>query len=234
MWPGGAVLTNIIINTLVSYVELFGALICALTIFRLPIKYQLPKILVINLISSIITTYTFAYFPDFAILINFSCLVIMLTVSYELPFFYALLVAFVYFFTAGIIEYANTLIATNLFQMPDQLISPGKIGSRIINVVTGVLLLLLALGLERKKIGFMFISKYFTMRKSVKGYNFALSAVLIMSIVSIQLASLMYNKLSIHFYILIVLTALFLAGITIAYRQNKKQLREKHERLNNR
>lgn len=72
------------------------------------------------------------------------------------------------------------------------------------------------------------------MRNSVRGYNFALSAVLIASIMSFQLISLVgvNNSYSItNFSLLIVITILFLLGIWISYTQNKKQLREKHERL---
>lgn len=221
-------------NLLSSYFELFGLLICSLIIFRLPIRYNLTKIAIMTFFNTLISVYTFTTIPDFAVLINLACLLILLSLFYQLPFFYSLLISIIYIFIGGILEYAITLFAVKVLNVSDVLVAVGTYGSKIVYIITGIVLLIIAWLLQRKKIGFMFIAKHFTMRQSVKGYNFALSAILSLSVFSIAIASFMFNKLNYHFYILIGLTILFIFAIYISYKQNKKQLHEKHERLKNR
>jgi hypothetical protein len=183
------------------------------------------------LIISVISAYTFDSFPDLAFLINLSCLTVILTIAYQLPFFYSLLMTFILYLLGGIFEYGIPAIATNLLKLN---LPMGSIGLQIIYGIIGMLYLLIAFLLERKKLGFMFMARHFTMRNSVKGYNFALSAVLIASILSQQIISLvaLSNSYNItNSLLLIVITILFLLGIWISYKQNKKQLKEKHERL---
>ncbi|KIL36806.1 hypothetical protein SD70_31260 [Gordoniibacillus kamchatkensis] len=225
---------NQLATVLFSFIEFFCGLICVLTIFRLPIRFRLIRISFMVLVLSIISSYTFAYIPDFALIINFACLTIILTIFYQLPFFYSLLVTFVFYLLGVIFEYGFFSLMGNVLHISLDIES---LGVNLTYVITGVIQLIIAWLLERKKLGFMFISRYFSMRHAVKGYNFALSAVLIVGIMSVQAASLVVVNKSFNvtnFYLLMLITILFLLGIFIAYRQNKRQLKEKHERLEKR
>lgn len=222
---------NEAINIVFSFFELFAVMLCVMSIFRLPICNNLIKISTIVLINTLISSYTFTHLPDIAILINLSCLVIMLTIFYKLPFFYSILITVIYFFMGGLIEYAGDLLVTNILNFPESSISVGGWGSRLSWFITGIVSYVLTWVLQRKKIGFLFIIKTFTIRQGLKAYNFALSAILIISIAVIQATSIQFNKFSIHGVILIILAILFLLGIFFAYKQNRKQLTEKYERL---
>jgi hypothetical protein len=234
IWLGVVILPIILINFISSYFELFGALVCMLSIFRMPIRYYLHKIAIITFLITVISLYTFAYFPDFAFFINFSCMVVIVSIIYRIAFFYSLLMVAIYYLLGIILEYSLTIISTKLLKIPDQYFALNTLGLNGIFVTAGILLLVIAWLIQRKKIGFMFIERYFTMRQSVKGYNFALSAILVISIVTLQLISTSYVEQSFHIFLLVGITILFLAGINVAYRQNKKQLDEKHKRLSKR
>jgi len=80
----------------------------------------------------------------------------------------------------------------------------------------------------------MFASKNFSSKQAINKYNFVMIALLFACIIIIQLVSLSFNASRLHFYILIGLAVVFLAGIVLAYFHNKKLLIEKYERLHKR
>lgn len=227
-------MTLLLLKTFFSSLELFTGLICSFTIFRLPVKYNLMKIAFVSIVNSIIAAYTLSNLPDFAFLINLSCQVILVSLIFRFPFFYALLINFVFYLLGSILEYCVFLIGTRLHVF-DSGNATDDFNSSLIFIVTSIISLILAWLLERKKIGFMFIARYFTIRQSVKGYNFALSAVLIAGITILNIVVMIAQKtFSLPVFFLFALALLFLIGIYIAYKENKKQLHEKHERLKNR
>jgi hypothetical protein len=73
-----------------------------------------------------------------------------------------------------------------------------------------------------------------TVRYVLKKYNIIIAAVILVSIISFQLVSVSYNKFSVHTFGLLIMLILFCGGSILAYKQNKKLLNEKYERLKNR
>jgi hypothetical protein len=186
------------------------------------------------LILSIVTTTTFATIADFAFIVNIICLTLLVTIFYQLPFFYSLLVAYLLNLLGAIFEYGIISFTGKVLRIP---IDIDTFGTNLSLVLTGLIYLIIAWLIEQKKLGFMFISRYFSIRYSVKGYNLALSSVLIVGIVLVQVSSLTIMNQSFaysNFVLVIVMVVVFLLAISIAYKENKKQLDEKHERLKKR
>ncbi|MBP1154705.1 MULTISPECIES: hypothetical protein [unclassified Paenibacillus] len=220
------------IKVFLSSIELSAMIVLSLTMFRFQFVYYLHKIYGIALLMSIISF----YFRDivelgiFAVLASLSTKIILIMIMYRIPFFYSLLVSVIGFIAGVITESAVMLsgITLGLFDPSQIQQSVAVLGS--IQLTTALILSLIIYLLQRRKIGFLFKTKYLASRTALKGYNFILSAFLVICIVLAQIELISFYNHSMNIVSSIIIALIFLIGIYVAYIHNKKIIRETYER----
>ncbi|MCR8631041.1 hypothetical protein [Paenibacillus radicis (ex Xue et al. 2023)] len=226
----------LLIKFFFSTIELIAVTTFALSIFRFPLRYHFSKILAISIAMSITAFYLreIAMLKNYAVLSMLSTEMIMITLLFSLPLYYSLVITIIGFMLAGIIEYAVMMAATWLNLTNAAIARTNFIHSSSVFLITAIIVTLMTIYIRYRKFGFMFMANKLTMNQAIKKYNFALSAVIVVFILIIQLTSLSYNNFSIHSFILIILSIFCVIGISIAYKHNKKLINDKHERLKKR
>jgi hypothetical protein len=221
-----------IVRILASIFETSAVVILALSLFRITLAYNYYKVLIISILISCSTFYLYnianlASFiaPSYLIIFIFSIMFF-----FNLPFIYSVLISFIGFFIAAIMEYAVSLLLlmTGYFNVQDHF------QAGLLYVLTGILLFIIVYFLQTRKIGFMFLINHFTIKQAIKPYNYLLYAILIIGFLAIEITAITYYQFSMHFLTLIILTVVCLIGVYIAYRQNKTLLNQRYERLKNR
>jgi hypothetical protein len=208
----------------------------ALSIFRFPIRYNYGKIAVISITVSSLAFYLreFAMLKGYAVLSMLASEMILITLLFSLPIYYALLISIVGFMLGGIVEYAVMSAATQLGLTSAEIARTRFVHSSAVFFVSSLINIGITWYIRYRKFGFMFMANKLTLQQALKKYNFALSAVIVVFLLIMQVTSLSYNQSSIHTFILVILSVAFIVGITIAYKHNKRLLNEKYERLKNR
>jgi hypothetical protein len=225
-----------VIKFLFSFLELFVTMILTMSLFRFPLKFNYYKYFIISIIMTSISFYLrdIVFLNDYAILSMLISETILITILFNLPVYYSLFISVIGLITAGIMEYGVVTIGTLLGLTNAELINQSYLHSSIIYLVTSIINLIIIVYIRYRKFGFMFVTNKMTMRQGIKRYNFAISAILVLGMLIIQLISLSYNTFTIHAYVLIGLCLVYIIAIYIAYKHNKKLLKDKYERLKNR
>jgi hypothetical protein len=205
-------------------IEYVAVILFTLSAFRLPIKYTLHKILFISISMSIIYIYIRDIQMAFALLPTFVVQTVLLTLLFRLPLLFSFLVAIIGILTSGTIE-AIVIFIETYFEMAslNYLVEHYY----YVQLPTAAVLLILTAFLQRRKIGF-----HFTMQDSLKGYNFYLSAILVISVLLFQfVAYSVNNDSSYNFVIPIATSTILIAAILLSYRHNKKLWKDRRDRL---
>ncbi|ALS20953.1 MULTISPECIES: hypothetical protein [Paenibacillus] len=220
------------IKVFLSSIELSAMIVLSLTMFRFQYYYYLHKIYGTAFIMSLITFYfrDIVELGTFAVISALSAEIILIMIIYRIPFFYSLLVSVTGFIAGVIIESAVMLsgIKLGLFDPVQIQQSVAVLGS--IQLITAFIISLIIYPLQRRKIGFLFKTKYLASRTALKGYNFILSAFLVLSIVLAQLELISFYNHSMNIVSSTFIAFIFLIGIYVAYIHNKKIIRETYER----
>lgn len=219
-----------------STIELIAVMIFTLSIFRFPLRYNYSKIFIISISMSSLAFYLreIALLKNYALFSMMSAEMILLTILFSLPLYYSLVITIIGIMLAGIVEYSVMTCATLLNLTNSEISRTNYIHSSSVFLVTTILVLLMTVYIRYRKFGFMFIANKLTMKQAIKKYNFALSAVIIVFLLILQLISLSYRKFTSHSYILIIIAIVGMIGIVIAYKHNKRLINDKHERLKKR
>ncbi|TDF95799.1 hypothetical protein [Paenibacillus piri] len=227
---------SLFIKFLFSTFELCTITVLALSIFRFPLRYNYWKIITISVTMASVSFYLreIAMLKSYAVLSMLSTEMILIMIFFSLPIYYSLLISIVGLMLGGIVEYAVMTSATMLNLTNAEIARTNFVHSSSIFLVSSILVLLITVYIRYRKFGFMFMANKLTMKQAIQKYNFALSAVIVVFLLIMQLTSLSYNQFSIHSLILVILSIVFITGITIAYRHNKRLLNDKYERLKNR
>jgi hypothetical protein len=221
----------IAIKVLASTFEFIAAIMFAFALFRIPLNYK--KITLISFIMSVLGHYirSIPNLDQFSALSVIICQVILIFVFFNLPIFYSLLISIICILSVGLFEFAVMWLSVQLKINSIAVIQDNPIYTSLVLISAGCIALILSLILQKKKIGFMFMAGRFTVRQAVSAYNFAISAILIVALVSLQVGTIAVKSFNIHGLILISLALILLSAILIAYKQNRKLLDEKYERL---
>ncbi|WP_284640997.1 hypothetical protein [Paenibacillus silviterrae] len=229
-------LLHYIVKFSVSLIEFFAITILTLSLFRFPLKYHYYKYIIISFAMTAIQFYLrdIVMLREYAVPSMLTAEVILITLLFNLPVYYSLLITFLGSLLGGIIEYGIVSLGTTLGLTSPTLIRSNILHSSTSYLIVTILLLVITYYIRYRKFGFHFMTREMTMKNGMKKYNFAITAILVLSMLVIQLTALSYSRFTTHGALLIGLCVFFLIGITIAYRHNKKLLRDKHERLKNR
>lgn len=200
----------------------------SLSAFRLQIRYSLHKIVLIAAIMTTISLYIRLGInnPSFAVLPTFVSEIVLMTLLFRLPLLFSFLISLIGTLAGATIELAFVWIEVSLNLVTVQELQNNNV---YVQVPTTIIILLIMAFLLRRKIGF-----HFTMRDAIRGYNFYLSAILIIAVLLLQIEIYTFEKSLVHIVIPIVSAIVFLLSIYLAYKHNQKLWKERRERLEKR
>lgn len=223
---------NLAIKILLSSIELTTLIVLSLSIFRFQFYYYLHKIYGTALLMSIVSFYfrDVIKMGNLSILSTISIEVILIMIIYRIPFFYSLLLSLIGYISGIILELSIILTGTYLKLFNEIEIQESALSLGLVQLSTAIVIIFITYLLQRRKIGFVFKTKYLTSRNALKGYNFVVSALLIVSIVLVQIELNSFYSYSLSYYLSIIIAISLLIGIYVAYRHNKKIIRETYER----
>ncbi|MFD2613319.1 hypothetical protein [Paenibacillus gansuensis] len=221
-----------LLKIVTSSIELSTALMLTFSIFRIPLRFNYLKILLIGTCLSVVSFYLRDYvnLRDYAYITVLVCELILILIVFKLPFLYSLLICIIGFLAGSVIEYGVALAMIGMKISSFEEIDKQLLHQSLLFIITSLVMLMLHLFLQYKKLGFMFMLRRFQLQNALQGYNFILASILLIAIITLQVVSITIKTLSYHFYVLLMMTILLLIGIVISYKQNKKMLTEKFER----
>ncbi|WP_131011903.1 hypothetical protein [Paenibacillus thalictri] len=192
------------------------------------IRYSWHKIIPLAVSLSAISFYIrdFLQLISFAVLPTMTVEVIMIMLMFRLPLLFSFLVCFVGNLAISIFEGLYISIGTSLGVTSEELIQTSLPHVISLQLVTALLLMCCVAFLQRTKIGF-----HITTSDALKGYNFLLSAFLIISVAIMQAELISFEVLSLHFFIPVILCLVFLVTLYLSYRRNKRLWKQRRERL---
>ncbi|AFC28752.1 hypothetical protein PM3016_1844 [Paenibacillus mucilaginosus 3016] len=223
---------NFALNVFFGGIEFIALIVLALSIFRFQFYYYLPKIAGIAFLMSFISFY-FRYIPELTSLAIISALttqIILLMITYRIPFFYSLIVSFCGYIATSLVELSVLISGIKLGIFDEAQVQKSALTLGAVQVTVAVILSFIIYILQSRKIGFLFKTKNLNSRTALKGYNFVIATVLVIVLGFAQLELISFYNNSLSFYMSLIMALLFSIGIFLAYRHNKAIIRETYER----
>ncbi|WP_426452259.1 hypothetical protein ACP26L_09435 [Paenibacillus sp. S-38] len=225
---------SFVANVFFGSIEFTAGIVLALSMFRFQYYYYLPKIFGIALLMSLIS-FLFRDTPqlqNFSIIVALSIEIILIMIVYRIPFFYSLLVSLCGYIAGILIEMTIIIGGLKLSLFNDEEIqkaSPLILGS--VQITTAIVICIIIFLIQRRKIGFLFKTKNLSTKTALKGYNFVIASVLVIGLIIAQLElATYYSNQTISILVSLIMAVFFLIGILLAYKHNKKIIRETYER----
>ncbi|CAG7625752.1 hypothetical protein PAESOLCIP111_02759 [Paenibacillus solanacearum] len=219
---------NLALSFIFSSLEYIAMLMLSLSAFRLQIRYSLHKIVLIAVIMTIVSMYIRVGLglSSFAVLPTFVSEIVMIVILFRLPLLFSFLISLIGTLATATIElvFVSIEVATNLVTVEDL-----QNNNAYVQIPTIIVILLIMSFLLTRKIGF-----HFTMRDAIRGYNFYLSAILVIAVLLLQFELYSFERSLVHVLIPVISTVVFLLCIYLSYKHNQKLWKERRERLEKR
>jgi hypothetical protein len=224
-------ITDTIVRLIFSTLEFSALIFLAFSLFRMPFKYQLHKIFSVSFLLSAIYLFQndFANLQDWAFITQIICYILCFILIFNLPVSYAILVSMTGYIAFAVIQISliSLLAVANINY---DTIQSSALYTGAFQVLETIIASLIIIWMQYRKIGFMFVANRIHFIQTTNKHNFFLTGTIILAIILMQLF-LLFKSNNITFYIFSGLTMLFIIGLSLTYRKNKKELIEKYERL---
>jgi hypothetical protein len=225
--------TSEVIRFLFSSIEAAAMIILSLTLFRIPLKYTSIKVLIITITLSCVSLFQRDYlhlenFVTISVIITY---IILFKFLFNVPTIYSLLVSIsghlIFVFIQTLLVVIGTMIGlTTTHQLKTSLLH----GS-LLQFISATIAILLVIWMQRRKIGFMFVVKRFTMKRLFSSFNLLLSFVILLSFSTVQLTVISFEDNSYLIFGLASVTFVLIIALSLTYVKNKNDIRDKYERL---
>ncbi|WP_028547932.1 hypothetical protein [Paenibacillus sp. UNC451MF] len=209
-------------------IEFASMILVSLSLFRIYFRYSLHKVALIAFIMALISVYFRDVInePGLAAIPVIASGIVLITIFFGLPLIFSILIFIIGSLATTLFEGIVVSIGTYL-----NLFSPEKFQTSLsqfilCELIVSALLLLLVYPLQKYKLGF-----HTTINDAQKGYNFLLSAVLVIAVVIIQIQTVTFKESKLHIIVPIFIGIIFLAGIYLSYKHNQKLWKNRRERL---
>lgn len=221
---------DLIVRFLVYFIEYTAVIILALSSFRLPIRYNFHKIVIVSFLATFVASYVNQLpYAELSPLILLITEIIMVFLLFRLPIIFSFLICLLGNLVVGTFEYLVSSITELFVPNFEELVKSSLIVIVIFDLAITFLILALVYFLQKRKIGY-----HFTERDSLRGYNFVLSALLVCAVLFFLIAPFSVKANSYSFYIPTIAGLISFLIIYFAYKHNKKLWKERRERLEKR
>lgn len=213
-------------------IEFFATIILSLSVFRIPFRYHYLKIVFVSVVMAFLSTYFREIVNmDFALLPVIIAEISLIMLIFTIPFFYSVLVCIIGSLSGSLLETLLVLAGSGLDITSQELIKNSPLHLVSLELCTALIILLITLFLQKRKLGFLFLVKHLSFKETLKGYNFILAGILLLGVIGMQMELLAFKDYSVKVYFPIILSVILLVCICVAYAHNKKLIKNKYERL---
>ncbi|WP_166242329.1 hypothetical protein [Paenibacillus turpanensis] len=202
--------------------------------YRIPVRYALGRIIgiasVINLMS--LFQRDFLNLEIYAPVTYMLLFVLLLSLSFNLPFLYSTLVMITGFLTFVVVQTLLVALLTEIGLTTNASLISSNLSESIMQSSTAIIIFLLVFFIEKKRLGFMFIVNRFKLKYTVKSLNLFLGIFIIITLAGTQFAYVSFTEQRSLIMILTGLIAILCISLYIIYLRNLKQIEERYERMN--
>lgn len=212
----------------VSTVEFISMILVSLSFFRIYFRYSLHKVALIAIIMALISVYIRDILnePGLTALTVIASGIVMIMLFFRLPLIFSILICIIGSLVTTLFEGLVISLTAYLNIFSQEMLQTSLMQFIICELIVSVCLLLLVYPLQKYKLGF-----HTTINDAQKGYNFLLSAVLVISVVTIQVQTIAVRQSTLHLVVPIIVGLIFLAGIYLSYKHNQQLWKKRRERL---
>ncbi|GAA4862269.1 hypothetical protein GCM10023310_47070 [Paenibacillus vulneris] len=209
-------------------IEFASVILVSLSFFRIYFRYSLHKVALIAFFMSLISVYFRDVInePGLAAIPIIVSGIVLITLFFGLPVIFSILVMVIGSLVTTLFEGLVASVGTDLNLFSPETFQTSLSQFIMSELIVSALLLLLLYPLQKYKLGF-----HTTINDAQKGYNFLLSAVLVIAVVIIQVQTVAFKESKLHIIVPIIIGILFLVGIYLSYKHNQKLWKNRRERL---
>jgi hypothetical protein len=146
------------------------------------------------------------------------------------PILYSFIVCGIGYLVVIVIDIIISNISMQLKYADLELINNSIKHFVVLNLAGTSVAFLVTFVLKYFNVGFSFVIKKFHARQVLKSYNFLWAGVIVISITVAQVGYFIIDVISLHFYIFLGIAIGLLFTLAIAYKQNRKSLRDRFGR----
>lgn len=223
----------VLVKLFFGSLEFLSIVLLSFSLFRLPIRYQWPKIIAISVVVTAISLYQRDYLGvgETAVLAMIVAYIVLVSLLFNIQWMFAGMICMFGYLAFAVIQplLAFIVIAAGLVTF-EQIQSSLLYGSAL-QAVSAAAVMGLVYVMTQRKLGFMFIQKRMTFSGSTKTTNIFLLVLLLVGIGAIQLVVISFVE---NAYILLVMGIVLLisvVGLVVTYKKNKEEINEKYNRL---
>jgi hypothetical protein len=143
------------------------------------------------------------------------------------PILYSFIVCGIGFLVVGVIDTTVSIISMQLKFADMKIINNSIIHFAVVNVLATCVAISITLLLKHYNFGFSFVIKKFRSSQVFKSYNYLWAGIIVVTVTIIQISHFIINVLSFHFYIFLGISIGLLVTLLMAYKQNRKSLRDR-------
>lgn len=216
-----------------SFADYFTILLLAFSIFRLPIKYNVLRLIGSTIIITVVSFLQrdILQITDYFVFVNLVVGMSAIMVLFQLPLAYSLLV-----FASGYLVSATIQMIVAVVPLVTGILSMDQIQSQFMIIPTVLLIMLVLYIIHKKRLGFMLIANRFMLKKEkIRPRDFFVAGVFVSSVTMIQSGMVAINNKEDNLtfvFILLGVTIVMILGLLITYFINVKEIEERYFRKN--
>ncbi|WP_274362659.1 hypothetical protein [Paenibacillus thermotolerans] len=216
-----------------SFIDYFTILLLAFSIFRLPIKYNVLRLISATLVITIVSFLQreVLHVTDYFIFVNLVVGMSAIMFLFQLPIAYSLLV-----FASGYLVSATIQMIVVVIPLVTGILTLEQIQSQLMMIPTILLISLVLYIIHKKRLGFMLIANRFMLKKEkLRPRDFFVAGVFVSTVTMIQSGIVAIKNNSNNLTILFVLlgvTIVMAVGLFVTYLINIKEIEERYFRKN--
>lgn len=224
--------TQLLVKLIFGTLEFFSIVVLSFALFRIPIRYNIPKMALVSLVVTLISLFQWFYLGKgdsamFSIIIAYTFLVSFL---FNIQLMFSLVICLLGYIAFGVIQLLLILLITSLNITTSEMLLNSVLHSSLLQVATAAFIFSIAYWLSVKKLGFVFFRKRITFNQKYRTHNIFLLCILILAIGVTQLAVISFQENASLIYVLVGLILVSAVGLVVTYKKNKKEIDDKYIR----
>lgn len=215
-----------------STLEFWAIFLISFSLFRIPIKYRLTKMLMasgtITLLYNLQTQ--FKNLEDYAFLTQMIIFVLFVIFAFELPLLFGILISLIGITAFSIFQILIIVSLTGLNIIHSETFNKQLHEIATVQLLELTLALIVSYLFYRYKLGFAFVANRVKFSKSTKKINYLIIALFVLGIIDFQFIVLNKNSVTTMFSLIVLLSIIFIILIYIIYKKNKSDIKDKMKR----
>lgn len=216
-----------------SVIETFSFFLVSFSLYRIPIRRQFAKLLLISLFISIFSLFQrdIVELVDYVIVTTVVSSVIFIIVLTRLTVLWALLICISGYVMYTIVQGLLIVAGQALDLTSTEQLTQSLLHGSVIQLLSAFVMFGIAAWLQKNKYGFMLKTKRMTWKEAAGGFNLILSLTIVAAFFLLEVCLLSFRENTSIVYGLIALIVILLAVLYVVYRKNKQEIQFAMERF---